>query len=521
MVLATQQPSVALIDAAREGDQSALQDLIEAHRDMVDRLARYFMRDATEAEDVAQESWLCAVRGLHTLDDPERFQPWLKRIVRNVCMTALTRRGQCRQRESAGEAAQAAMDEIAEDDGPAERMAARDHQYRVWEALGALAPADRDALFQHEYRGLSYEDLAARLDITPNAAHQRLFRARERFRKAFESTDAVRPACGVPTLRLSFLVDEAATRDVDLQQHVHSCADCAQRLSRMVAGHDLFSRFGGFAMLPGSLLAGVWGRLGGLAARLSGLTNIFGAEASTTALQAPATSAGLIPSMAPVLATAVIAGSLALSQPAIEVPAPAAAATSTAVAAIAAPAAPVEQLVAYTLPVAPPAPDPVPHASASAVRPAADQPATEADAVGSRAIPLAVTAPDVPVQDGIDHDGAGGRPGATSDERPSSATAGSEAAGHSGKSDSAPGHSDAARPPARGTEQERGSSGGNGNGGSSNAGNGNGGSSNAGNGNGGPSNGGGGNGGTSNGGYGNGGTSSGGNGNGGTSSGGS
>jgi len=82
----------ALIDAARSGDRDAYSTLVGRYRNMVFAyaLARLGRRD--EAEDAAQETFIRAYLALGRLRSAHRWEPWLMRIVRNLCQDAERRR---------------------------------------------------------------------------------------------------------------------------------------------------------------------------------------------------------------------------------------------------------------------------------------------------------------------------------------------------------------------------------------------------------------------------------------------
>lgn len=62
------------------GNADAYRSLVERYQDSVYATAFFYVRDAGAAEDVSQESFLAAYRGLRRLREPERFGPWLRQI---------------------------------------------------------------------------------------------------------------------------------------------------------------------------------------------------------------------------------------------------------------------------------------------------------------------------------------------------------------------------------------------------------------------------------------------------------
>ena len=73
----------ALVRAAQRGDERALEQLFRLHWPRAHRAALLVVGDAAAAEDIAQESFLAAVRALDRFDRRRPFGPWLHRIVVN------------------------------------------------------------------------------------------------------------------------------------------------------------------------------------------------------------------------------------------------------------------------------------------------------------------------------------------------------------------------------------------------------------------------------------------------------
>lgn len=73
----------ALVRAAQRGDQAAVEALFRAHWPACHRAATLITRDATAAEDIAQEAFLAALAALDGFDRARPLGPWLRRIVAN------------------------------------------------------------------------------------------------------------------------------------------------------------------------------------------------------------------------------------------------------------------------------------------------------------------------------------------------------------------------------------------------------------------------------------------------------
>ena len=80
-----------LVERAREGDDVAFTELVDLDGDLCYAIAFRILRDAERAQDAVQQAFLLAWRELPRLRDPERFGPWLHRLLVNACYEELRR----------------------------------------------------------------------------------------------------------------------------------------------------------------------------------------------------------------------------------------------------------------------------------------------------------------------------------------------------------------------------------------------------------------------------------------------
>lgn len=81
----------SLVRRAQRGDTAAFELLVEQHAVYVYNLALRVVKEPEEAEDMAQEAFLRAWRGLSDFRAQSKFSTWLYRIVTNVCYNRLPR----------------------------------------------------------------------------------------------------------------------------------------------------------------------------------------------------------------------------------------------------------------------------------------------------------------------------------------------------------------------------------------------------------------------------------------------
>ena len=159
------------------------EELYAAHRRLVAGLCRGLLRDATEAEDAAQQVFLSAHRALLNGTEPHEPAAWLATIARNECWARI----RARMREPL---ATQAVDDVAAADDPVAAAIRRADLAALWRALRALPEQQRSALLLREFGGLRYDELAAALAVSEPAVESLLFRARARLRAQLRAAAA-------------------------------------------------------------------------------------------------------------------------------------------------------------------------------------------------------------------------------------------------------------------------------------------------------------------------------------------
>jgi len=171
-----------LVKAAQAGDARAFRALVERYQRRVVQLALAMTKDADEAMDIAQETFVRVHRYLPSFKGDSSFFTWTYRIAMNLCLDAQRRKGRLErvdveQRDEAE--IEAAMDPpSAALAGPQRQALNAELRDRIEEALASLSDNHRAILLLREVEGLSYEDLAKVLGIRKGTVMSRLFHAR-------------------------------------------------------------------------------------------------------------------------------------------------------------------------------------------------------------------------------------------------------------------------------------------------------------------------------------------------------
>ncbi len=173
--------------------------------------------NASDAEDVAQTTFLNAYRARERGEDVENMRAWLLTIAHNVCRQRFrTAARRPREVELDPEAAEAFTD----DDAP------KAHEIR--EALDQLSFNQRTILVLREIEGLSYEEIAQAMDLSLSAVETLLFRARQALREQLEAAEHGLGCDAVQRL-ISLQLDGKLSRQDRglLRAHLRTCGECA------------------------------------------------------------------------------------------------------------------------------------------------------------------------------------------------------------------------------------------------------------------------------------------------------
>jgi RNA polymerase sigma-70 factor, ECF subfamily len=163
---------VLLVPAERtDGLVDAVEALL-AHRKIVFLICLGFARRRGDAEDLAQETYLRALRRTPELRDEALLKAWLCRVARNTCLDHL-RRAKLRRFIGLAEAPEPCTHAT-----PETLLQDAERQRALRAAVNALPAKLRDVLVLREYGGLDYREVSAVLGIELGTVMSRLHRAR-------------------------------------------------------------------------------------------------------------------------------------------------------------------------------------------------------------------------------------------------------------------------------------------------------------------------------------------------------
>jgi RNA polymerase sigma-70 factor (ECF subfamily) len=180
---ATAPALLAVIRAARDGDERAFEEIMLASERRVALLAWRILGDAEEVKEATQETYLRVFRHLRRFDEQLDFFGWLFRIAVNVCRDIEKRRRRRWIFAPFDQAMSIASTHRSADD----TMAANDDAALLTKAIDALPAKERLAVILREVQELSTEEVAAILGSSPATVRVQVSKARAKLRVWIEA----------------------------------------------------------------------------------------------------------------------------------------------------------------------------------------------------------------------------------------------------------------------------------------------------------------------------------------------
>jgi RNA polymerase sigma-70 factor (ECF subfamily) len=171
-----------LIARAQEGDRSSFNALIRKHEARAYQYAYRLTRNQEEASDVVAEAFVRVYNALHNFKGQSAFSTWLYRILTN-CYLDIRKKERSRPAaslESTLQTAEGEMERQIEDPSrtPHDEAERDERESRVEAAVGLLPDYQRAMIVMYHVEMMSYEEIAAALDLPIGTVKSRLNRAR-------------------------------------------------------------------------------------------------------------------------------------------------------------------------------------------------------------------------------------------------------------------------------------------------------------------------------------------------------
>jgi RNA polymerase sigma-70 factor, ECF subfamily len=175
-------PIESVVDQAREGDGEAFALLVQATSEQAFSLAYHLTSRTDDAQEVVQDAYLRAFKGIKNFRGDAQFTTWLHRIVVNCANSHLKKRQKHRHLDI--DLAETSLPDTTPEHDPAAVAIAATLKARLQTALGELTPRLRSVVVLRDVYDLPHTEIAEQLNITETTAKVRLHRARKLLKEA-------------------------------------------------------------------------------------------------------------------------------------------------------------------------------------------------------------------------------------------------------------------------------------------------------------------------------------------------
>lgn len=173
-----------LVARALEDDLSAFEQLVTRYQNKIMGYAARMLSDHSEAEDVAQETFIKAYRSLDSFRGESLFSTWIYRIATNLCIDRLRKKKRRPQQaysldEPLDPEEEKGTREVPDfSTEPMQNLEREELRRRVREMMAEMPEKQRAVLVMCDMQGMAYEDIARVLNVPIGTVKSRLFHAR-------------------------------------------------------------------------------------------------------------------------------------------------------------------------------------------------------------------------------------------------------------------------------------------------------------------------------------------------------
>ena len=175
-----QSEDTSLIGQCLGGKPEAYGRLVEKYSGRIINVAYAMMSDRHEAEDIAQEAFVRAYKGLARFERKAKFSSWLYQIALNLCKDHL--KAKSRHAKSAGEEQLEGVDGNPREEAGAQ-IVQGELSEKMREAIQELPLLYRESFVLRHLQGLDYADIAKITEVPADTVRVRAYRAREMLRQ--------------------------------------------------------------------------------------------------------------------------------------------------------------------------------------------------------------------------------------------------------------------------------------------------------------------------------------------------
>ncbi len=160
------------------GNNEAFSELVTRYKRLVYSVAYKFTKDSDEANDMAQDAFIKMYRSLSKYNNQYKFSTWTVKVTTNICIDYMRRK----------KFNTISLDEIenftGKNNSPEEHYLRKEKSITLKRAIDSLPEIYRVPIILYHQQGLSYKEIAEKLDKPISIVKNRIFRARNSLRES-------------------------------------------------------------------------------------------------------------------------------------------------------------------------------------------------------------------------------------------------------------------------------------------------------------------------------------------------
>jgi len=173
---------LALVERVQKGEKRAFDLLVRKYQHKVIGVISRYVSDWSECQDVAQEAFMRAYRAMAAFRGDSQFYTWMYKIATNTAKNHLVSQGRRPPADDIG------IDDAVQLDGgmrlkdratPEHELMRQEIEQTVFDTVEQLPEDLKMAITLREVDGLSYEEIAEKMDCPIGTVRSRIFRARD------------------------------------------------------------------------------------------------------------------------------------------------------------------------------------------------------------------------------------------------------------------------------------------------------------------------------------------------------